>query len=430
MDTRPAPAPPITILLADDEANLRMLVRTTLEHPSRRIVEAADGRSALDLVGRERPDVVVLDQMMPELTGLDVLRALRGGSATRSIPVVMLTASSQDKEKLEAERLGVDAYLVKPFSPLELLQAVEDLEGRDRDPDDATAAAPDADPRTARADDELLELPASQLALYARDLKQAVEAERARAAELSEANARLRILDRLKNDFLSFISHELRTPLNHMAAVDVFDPDADRRDQLEMIDLIRQGYERLETFVLRGLEYFEWLAGERASGDEDADVTMLVGRLAAEHPGLHEAGVKYTVELPPRSCRVAGRARDLGEVVRILIDNALKFSSRAKEVAIAVRAEEGRVRVVVRDRGDGFAPEMARELFRPFTVVDTLHRPDGTALSLALAAAIVEAFGGTIQAASDGPGRGATFTVELPEARVAGETLHATRAVG
>ena len=403
-----------TVLLADDEANLRTLVRATLEHPARRIFEAADGSKALDIARRERPDLVVLDHMMPGMSGLDVLRALRSEPATRPIPIVMLTASSQDRDKLQAEQLGVDAYLVKPFSPLELLQTVEQLVGRAPRADTATPETPALDTENGGID-ALLQLPASQLARYTHDLRQAVEAERARAAELSEANERLKILDQLKTEFLSFISHELRTPLNHMAAVDIFDPDADRRDQLETIDMIRQGYERLESFVLRGLDYFNWLGAERGDLDQATYLTQLVARVIGELPALHAPGVTCRADLPPDACWVRGCADDLAELVHVLLDNALKFSPGEKLVRVAVERTAGRIRVRVADRGTGFAPEMAREIFRPFTIADGMHHSAGTGLGLALASAIVAAHGGEIRGESPGAGGGATFIVDLPE---------------
>jgi signal transduction histidine kinase len=83
----------------------------------------------------------------------------------------------------------------------------------------------------------------SQLALYARDLKRIVDAERKKNRELAEAHARLRLLEQLKTDFLAFISHELRTPLNVVAAIDLFDTHQNAGEQAEVIDLIRKRYE-------------------------------------------------------------------------------------------------------------------------------------------------------------------------------------------
>jgi two-component system alkaline phosphatase synthesis response regulator PhoP len=116
-----------TILIADDEAHLRLLVRKTLEVEDYRLLEAPDGDGALALARKERPDLVILDWMMPGRTGLDVLRALREDPGTAATPVIMLTARSQKDDRAEAERLGVRGYLVKPFSPLELLQLVEQV---------------------------------------------------------------------------------------------------------------------------------------------------------------------------------------------------------------------------------------------------------------------------------------------------------------
>src|SRR3954469_11315262 len=106
------------------------------------------------------------------------------------------------------------------------------------------------------------------MALYARDLKRIVDAERQKARALAEANARLQILDRLKTDFLSFIAHELRTPLNGMAAIELLDPHGEPHEQAEVIGLLRTGYERLTGFIQKGLEYFDWLATERVAGAE------------------------------------------------------------------------------------------------------------------------------------------------------------------
>jgi DNA-binding response OmpR family regulator len=115
-----------TILLADDEANLRTLVRTTLDESDYYILEAADGTAALDLARQQCPD---LDWMMPGLNGLDVARALREDPATAHIPIIMLTARGQESDKAQGHSLGTYAYLVKPFSPLELLQKVREALG-------------------------------------------------------------------------------------------------------------------------------------------------------------------------------------------------------------------------------------------------------------------------------------------------------------
>jgi DNA-binding response OmpR family regulator len=118
-----------TILLADDEANLRLLVRITLDDPGYCILEAADGTSALELAQKERPDLLVLDWTMPGINGIDVAKVLRQHPATAHIPIIMLTAKGQETDKVQGHGVGANAYLVKPFSPLELLRKVQEVLG-------------------------------------------------------------------------------------------------------------------------------------------------------------------------------------------------------------------------------------------------------------------------------------------------------------
>jgi CheY-like chemotaxis protein len=115
-----------TILLADDEKPLRILVHTTLAGPDYRILEANDGLEALEIARREKPDLLVLDWMMPALTGLEVTKRLRQDPATAGIPIIMLTAKGQEADRELAVRVGITAYLVKPFSPLALLERVRE----------------------------------------------------------------------------------------------------------------------------------------------------------------------------------------------------------------------------------------------------------------------------------------------------------------
>ncbi len=118
-----------TILLADDEENLRLLLRATLEEPDFTILEAPDGSTAHELARKHRPDLVVLDWMMPGMTGIELTRLLRSEPETRSTPIILLTARGQESDRDQAMALGIQGYLVKPFSPLEFLHMVEEILG-------------------------------------------------------------------------------------------------------------------------------------------------------------------------------------------------------------------------------------------------------------------------------------------------------------
>ena len=118
-----------TILIADDHDHLRLLVSKTLGGPDYRIIEARDGDEAYALAMTESPDVLILDWMMPGKTGIQVVEALRKDPGFRDVPVIMLTARAQNADRNRAVTLGVHAYLVKPFSPIELMDTVEKILG-------------------------------------------------------------------------------------------------------------------------------------------------------------------------------------------------------------------------------------------------------------------------------------------------------------
>lgn len=405
-----------TVLLADDEANLRMLVRTTLEGPDYRIVEAVDGTAALVLARKERPDLVILDWMMPGMTGVEVATALRRAPATAQIPILMLTAKGQAADREVERTLGLQGYLVKPFSPLELRAKVEQLLAGSRPPEHAgthPVPEPSADVRRE------IDMANSQLALFARDLGATLQAERRKSEELAAANARLQVLDRLKSDFLAFISHELRTPLSHLSAFDLLDAEADPASQEEVIGIIREGYTRLEKLIFRGIEYLQWLTEPPVETPRSCELARVVDALLhCMPPDMH---ARVELELAPGlgAAVIHGDEEQLARVAKILLDNALKFSDADTNVRLAVRITSEKVVLSVTDRGRGFSPELAQEIFQPFTIADVAHHSQGTGLNLAIASIIVGVHGGSMRAESAGPGRGATFTVELPTAPAA-----------
>ncbi len=111
-----------TILIAEDEADIRNILRLYLEGEGYQVVEAADGEQALAAARKHSPDLAVLDVMMPKLDGLAVTRALRQQS---DIPILILSAKGQDNDKILGLNLGADDYIVKPFNALEVVARVK-----------------------------------------------------------------------------------------------------------------------------------------------------------------------------------------------------------------------------------------------------------------------------------------------------------------
>jgi len=119
------------ILIAEDEASVRSLIRLTLDSGQTEIFEVADGTSAIEVALRELPELVFLDWEMPGQTGIEVCRALRAAPEAEGMKIVMLTARSDNRHRLAGFEAGADDFITKPFSPVQLLNKVIEVLGPD-----------------------------------------------------------------------------------------------------------------------------------------------------------------------------------------------------------------------------------------------------------------------------------------------------------
>jgi DNA-binding response OmpR family regulator len=118
---------PPRVLVIDDEAPIRLLCRVNLEAEKMEVLEAEDGTQGLDLARSERPDVILLDVMMPGLDGWEVLQRLLEDEQTKEIPIVFLTARAELRDRARGLELGGVDYVTKPFNPTELAPLVQEL---------------------------------------------------------------------------------------------------------------------------------------------------------------------------------------------------------------------------------------------------------------------------------------------------------------
>ncbi len=158
-----------TILVVDDERKIRDLVRSYLEREGYAVLVADSGQRALEVVDRAHPDLVVLDLMLPDLSGEEVARAVRSHS---DLPILMLTAKVAEEDRVAGLRLGADDYLVKPFSPRELVARVEAVLRRSSGPGagattsfDGESLVIDREAREVAVHGELVELTRSEFDL-------------------------------------------------------------------------------------------------------------------------------------------------------------------------------------------------------------------------------------------------------------------------
>ncbi len=124
-----------TVLVVEDERDIQDLVEFNLRQSGYRVLKAADGLDGLRLAQSEKPDLVVLDLMLPGLDGKEVCRRLKQGESTRTIPILMLTALAEETDRIIGFEIGADDYLTKPFSPRELSLRIQAILRRTAEPE-------------------------------------------------------------------------------------------------------------------------------------------------------------------------------------------------------------------------------------------------------------------------------------------------------
>jgi len=125
---------PLKVLVCDDERHIVRLIQVNLERQGYIVVTAFDGKEGLEKIRSEKPNLVVLDVMMPYMDGFEVLKTIRREPETENLPVIMLTAKAQDKDVFEGYHYGADMYLTKPFNPMELVTFVKRIAQGTDDP--------------------------------------------------------------------------------------------------------------------------------------------------------------------------------------------------------------------------------------------------------------------------------------------------------
>jgi signal transduction histidine kinase len=354
------------ILLADDNADMRDYVRRLLVDQYE-VHAVADGSAALASARARVPDLVLSDVMMPGLDGFGLLRELRADGATRTIPVILLSARAGEASAVEGLAGGADDYIAKPFSARELLARV----------------------RTH------LEL---------------ARVRRAWTLEVEQANKELEA-------FSYSVSHDLRSPLR---AIDGYtqmlledhagklDPEGQRllgvvlksshRMGLLIDDLLK--FSRLGRTPLR-----------LAAVDPNRLVQEVLEELLEAQPGRKIRSNIGT--LPPAK----GDAALLRQVFVNLLSNAMKYSGTREiaDIEIGGTVGPGAVTYFVKDKGVGFRMEYAHKLFGVFQRLHSSDQFEGTGIGLALVQRIIHRHGGRVWAEGR-EGEGATFYFTLPSA--------------
>jgi two-component system, sensor histidine kinase and response regulator len=363
-------AKPYILLVDDTEANLRVL-GPLLRAEGWAVAAATRGDQALQLIAQRRPDLVLLDVMMPEMDGFEVCRRLRAQPETRDLPILFITALTDEQSIVRGFTAGAQDYIAKPFRHAELIARI----------------------RTHLA------------------LRRATRRVEKQAADLTRLNAD-------KDRFFSIIAHDLRSPLAGMMglseALTANLPEFTREEIAEatgeMAKAARQLYQLLENL----LEWAQLQTGRMECRPEPVELKALLQELAELfRPSAQQKGVVLRMETEP--ALAWGDRRMLHAVFRNLLSNALKFTPSGGIVTLRSRLENSGVIGEVTDTGMGLkAEELAKLLSHETRVTSHLGTAGerGTGLGLILCHEMLERVGGTMRAAG-APKQGTVFTVTL-----------------
>lgn len=250
-----------------------------------------------------------------------------------------------------------------------------------------------------------------ELELYAAERARLLDNERAARDAAESAN-------RVKDEFLATVSHELRTPLNAILGWTVIarrqaaGTDLDRA--LAIIERNAQAQTRIIDDVV---DISRMTSGRLRVEIEPTDVSKAIeAAVLAVRPAADARGVRLSVSVAEDLGSIPADAERLQQIVWNILSNAIKFTPRAGSVDLAATRNDHGVRLRVHDDGQGIRPEFLAHLFEPFRQQEagTTRRHGGLGLGLAIVQRLVQAHGGTIRAESEGEGKGATFTVDLP----------------
>lgn len=376
------------LLVADDEPDMRHFLKVQLGEQFE-VIEAADGKQAVEMALARSPDIILSDMMMPEKDGLQVCRELRASSVTRTTPIVLLTAETDPAKRIACLSAGASDFLNKPFSMIEVMVRLRNL----------------------------VESSLYQQALATQKVQLEAALVQVKETEvLLVRNEKLASLGRMSAGLI----HEINNPLNYarqglylLRDKARFLSGAEHHDYVDTLKDVEEGIDRVVRIVsdLRG---FTRNTEDRTGSFDLSEVVHMTGRFFAHE---FKDGIHLTVQIPDGLC-VRGDSNHMVQVLTNLIQNAIDalrtktfVSPDLPTITIKGIAAPETVTVFIRDNGPGVPDDIKTKIFDPFFTTKDVGA--GMGLGLAVCHRIMTEHGGRIDMRSE-LGRFTEFVLEFP----------------
>ena len=391
------------VLVVEDNLEMGRFIASTLT-PEYCIASATNGQVGLEQALSLRPDLILSDVMMPSMSGEQMVQQLRTHPELDNVPIMMLTAKSDDDLRVQLLRQGAQDYLTKPFSVEELKARVGNLT--------VVKRVRDRLQQELNSQNQSVEALVAEVSLRRRELQTALDTLQHQSEELEQAN-------RLKDEFLAIVSHELRTPLNAILGwSEVLQTrQLDEATMARALETIARNAKSQFHLIENLLDVSRLLGGKVRLNQQPVDLVPLIKKvLQAVQPDADAKMIRLQEELDETVVQVYGDRDRLEQIIENLLTNAIKFTPEQGQVSVHLEQQNQAIHIQVIDSGEGIEPHILPYIFDYFRQADSSNtrRHGGLGLGLAISQQLVHLHNGTLQAESQGEGTGATFTITLP----------------
>lgn len=360
------------ILIVDDVVSNVLLLKILLSNEKYQVCTANSGKMCIEQAKNEKPDLILLDVMMPDISGFDTAVILKKDPATRDIPIIFLTALNNPSDLVHGFKVGANDFLTKPFNKEELLVRVM-----------------------------------HQITLVA--AKRLIQ----------QQNEELRQTIGNRDKMYSVIAHDLRSPMASIRmvlnlVVSAVTPESVGQELFDLLDNANRESEEVHDLLDNLLKWTKSQTGRLTVVMQDLDLNDII-------PGVVDI---FTMIASTKHIKLNYRATDaplvvradndmLKTIVRNLMSNAIKFSPEESSIDIIMQPEGDYAKISVRDHGVGISPERLGNLFKKGETTYGTGGEEGSGLGLQLCADFANKIGGSVTVDST-LGEGSTFSVLVP----------------